>query len=305
LADLPADVAARYRRPDQPAGVKPDHEYLVQLDCSSCHTTDDATAGNVASNPPSSGAYYRPIDFERHCRDCHPLPFEATRPDARLPHGLKAADIANYLARFYASAALPTALPDSSTDKPGVVGDPWRPQRLLPGRSGDPEARAEVERTVAQQITLAQQFLKRQAVCGKCHDERAFQANESTGEGLSPQVAAAAIPAYWLRHARFSHAPHQGLYCSECHAAASAPSSGLAQPPPDRELVMIAGRDTCLRCHAKSSARSETMGPVRADCVLCHKYHGADHATRPDAAPAGGPRRTIADWLAPTSRPKP
>lgn len=324
LADLPADVVARYRRPDQRAGDKPEHEYLVQLDCSSCHRTEDAAAANGQSGPPDSGAYYRPIDFARDCQSCHPLPFDAARPDARLPHGLTASAISDYLRRFYAADGLKKSSTNSTTDKPDASGQPWRPQRLVPGHVGDPQARAEVERTVAQQVTLAQDYLQRQAVCTKCHDEQKPKSTGPSAGELSPQVAPAAIPAVWLRHSRFSHVPHQTLLCGECHAAAEPPpaasnregnpssraASAPVPPLPDRDLVMIAGRDTCLRCHAESSGSPGPTLSVRTDCVLCHRYHGADHSTRPGATPLGtpsspaGPRRTIADWLAPSTGPK-
>jgi len=315
LADLPPEFVERYRRLDQPKGVRPEQEYLVQLDCSSCHRSNgsaDASGASIASSaePPSNGEYDRPISYERDCRACHTLPFDADRPDDNLPHGLAAPAISNQLTQFYAADALDdstedepdVASPDSSTNKARANRDPWRPQRLVPGRSGDSQARADVERTVVQRVTLAQQYLQRQAVCTKCHDVKQLAADDDPDADRSPQVVPAAIPSHWLRHARFNHQPHQSLHCRECHVT----GNSKPESPLDRDLVMIAGRDTCLRCHSRSSTVSGESGPVRSDCVLCHQYHGADQTAHADAASPGAspphstPRRTISDWLAPT-----
>lgn len=318
LADLPADLVERYRQFRATDKPTPDHEQLVQLDCTSCHHALDPAAELGAGRSANTGVDYAPIRFERDCSACHPLPFDAQLPEARVPHGLTPGAIATYLTRFYAAQAL-EPVPADARD----AQQPWRPQRPIPGRTGDQESRAQVERTVVQQVALAQQYLKRQGVCSKCHDERSRDATDSAVEEFAPRVAPAAIPQRWFRHATFSHASHQMLVCAECHAK-TLPSQGENKaettgdaakplgPATDRDEVMIASRETCLRCHASSSPDSTKSGPASSDCVLCHRYHGADYDVRAAAAPRGsplappaGPRRTISDWLAPRPRPTP
>ena len=41
---------------------------------------------------------------------------------------------------------------------------------------------------------------------------------------------------------------------------------------------MIAGYDSCVKCHAPTTAGG-TVG-ARFDCVACHRYHGADKPPR-------------------------
>lgn len=357
LADLPPAAVERYRGSAQPAGVKPDDQYLVSLDCGSCHRGDESTGGSAPSGP-HDVARYQPIRFDRDCQACHSLPFDAARRDATLPHGLDPDAIRTYLRRFYS-----TSDPASKDDELG----PWTPRRPrpasplteapVPGRAGDDATRAEVDRNVSQQVTLAVQFLERQQVCVKCHDVRrqeptaasesqsrsaAAAAINSPGESSAanpavpsvdhpPLVERAGIPATWFHHARFDHRPHRMVECAECHVGTrpqpTDDSAKLDSPQApdgtgtrhaarasDRDVVMIGGRDLCLRCHGGSTNASTGVAAARSDCVLCHRYHGADRTTARSAvsspvpgepaaaAPPASPRRSIREWLEPARR---
>jgi Cytochrome c7 and related cytochrome c len=71
------------------------------------------------------------------------------------------------------------------------------------------------------------------------------------------------VPARWMLHAQFDHESHRAIACDECHAAAN--SSHTAD-------ILMPSIATCRACHGNGSATA--TGRVRADCVLCHGYHG-------------------------------
>lgn len=305
----PAASQRKLRREDLPPADRLRYaaraDGLVQLACADCHQPD----------PRTDGAAMRSIAYAQHCQACHPL-HVAVQPDGpplALPHGTDRATlaalvdgllVARSLAQLRMDATPPAANPPTrrGTDQTASSIDDLP---LVAGRT--------LGRNLAQRLAtdlLRQRTVALRAVAGRClqcHTPR-LPATGSHPEddvalpdGLTelPELAPAAIPSRWLVHARFDHSAHRHVACRECHAAAYrferpepthllAPPAGDARfiPARDADEVMIADRDTCLRCHAP---RQAGQGGARRDCSGCHDYHGgtlrvSQHALPPAAA---------------------
>jgi hypothetical protein len=287
---------------------------LVQLSCGSCHEfatslpPDDVrqmTALLTASKP---GAYSLPVSYGRHCAACHALPYEPEVPDRVMPHGLDAEG----MRRFLVTAALEGAASGRAALDAAV------PPRPLPANSPRPIPAVETLRGEIRATLDASRTFTR-GVCGKCHDVEDATIPvagllEGGGENRSEtwfRVPPTGVPDVWLVKARFSHVPHRGFDCRDCHSAAypaatvgtvstgvtvEASAADMPGSPLDNDRVMIAGRESCTACHAPAGfdAHGKPVGGVRFDCVECHGYHGlgphhsaAEHAIRD----ATGPRR--------------
>jgi hypothetical protein len=145
----------------------------------------------------------------------------------------------------------------------------------LPGTPADIDAK----------VAAAERYLRETNACAKCHQLK--MPDPSPADFALPDVEPANIPQVWLRHARFDHAAHRHMSCADCHAQAY-PPQGSGDPPsptPDQDVVMIAGRDVCLKCHSPGPAisapradrfASGAPGGARFDCVECHQYHLAE-----------------------------
>jgi predicted CXXCH cytochrome family protein len=250
LGDLSEVDREKYRRP----GQKDDE--LVQLDCASCHQQDSARQ------------YMTPVTFEENCRACHALTFEPGKDkgdDKKLvPHGLTPDQIreivqGNYLGEYVKKN--PTVLEKKI-------------QRLpVPSMTEAASDSVEAQRWVDDRVGRAERHLM--TVCGHCHQD------PPPGEPHLVPVKKANIPEVWLQHARFDHNSHRNVdptksaveQCNVCHVKASTSMSS--------QDVLILGREKCLECHGPLSADGK-RGGARADCVECHRYHGADHAIRAD-----------------------
>ncbi len=269
LADLPPEFVEQYRHPNQPRGVQNDREYLVQLDCASCHRLDVtnnrlAATGNIKA--PSSGAYMLPVSFENNCRACHHLNYEPAA-GKEVKHDLKPEEVREFLLGRYVYDAKSGKLAESATR---LV-----PRRPIPGRSPEEFSSPGIPADVDAKVAAAERFLRETNACAKCH---LFKTPDASATDFAlPDVQPANIPQVWLRHARFDHAAHRAMACVECHAQAFPSQSSVDRPArsPDQDVVMIAGRDVCLTCHSPSSA-SGSPSRARFDCVECHRYHGAD-----------------------------
>jgi hypothetical protein len=192
------------------------------------------------------------------------------------------------------------------------------PPRPLPANSPRPIPAVETLRGEIRATLDASRTFTR-GVCGKCHDVEDATIPvagllEGGGENRSEtwfRVPPTGVPDVWLVKARFSHVPHRGFDCRDCHSAAypaatvgtvstgvtvEASAADMPGSPLDNDRVMIAGRESCTACHAPAGfdAHGKPVGGVRFDCVECHGYHGlgphhsaAEHAIRD----ATGPRR--------------
>jgi hypothetical protein len=277
---------------------------LVTLDCGSCHRPDSGhdtpgfgglraaldAAGEPAkavlpARPP--GAHFLPVNFELHCRACHPLRAGEGATGAKgvagfdLPHRRQPSQLegdirAGYLRRLLAADRPELAAPAEPGGRTDGAG-PGGPRTI----------REEVDRLTATAMTR----LTAGDGCAKCHD---------AGGGKVEPVPDRTV---WFRSARFDHTRHRGMTCAECH-----PNTGAAFVAPGAldTSARIAGIDTCRVCHSPAGTKVVRAdgsvlagGGVRHGCTDCHTYHAADHGLWGRGAAARAPARpnTLTEFL--------
>ena len=222
----------------------PDGRKLV---CADCH------------QPDAAGAYMRPVTFEKNCRVCHSLQFDARTPELTLPHGSAA-----YVSAFLHSLAAQYGALAAREEAPDAARFVENKLAGLRSQFGSGE---ELERRVffstatfgpEEQIgTLSGVTRALFPGCAECHEVRAAAAGP-------PEVTAPVMRERWLPEAKFSHAAHAGIACGQCHDAIhSRETADLLLPP----------RETCAQCHSP-------QGGVADSCVECHRYHHPPPAAR-------------------------
>lgn len=245
LEQIPVELRERYRTSPEQA-----LDSLVQLDCKSCHVSEQA------------GAYMLPVTFEQHCRACHPLEVSKT-VDGKLNswnirHGLKQSELRDFLLGVSATSASVSAEEKTSRLTPNLPLPGKTPGNNLAQNLGDPGL-----------VDAWQKSLFREQ-CLKCHaDESATPAilAEPT-DFIKPN-----LPTKWLRHARFNHLAHESwTNCLDCHAGAFA-TDAASKPPLDDGQVLIPNIDNCVQCHAPQSSHATFRATARFDCAECHRYH--------------------------------
>jgi len=265
----------------------------VVLDCQSCHQPDLGTgvrqtvAGGLPTRAP--GAYMAPVNFEQHCKACHPLQFDDANPKATVPHHLQPDKVREFVTSFFKSDS---AKPDAAAARPLA-------NRPLPGKaapSTDPKL-TDQERVERAMRTL---FIGKKT-CGECH----YAEGEVSGSGyltsipnriqVKPTAAVrdagwftqlTPIPEIWYTHAKFDHSKHRTVDCRDCHGAAFPfLDARMQQPNPSASTthwdVMMPGIAKCRECHGPTRVQdgSVTAG-VRHECTECHVYHHGDGIKR-------------------------
>ncbi len=227
------------------SGDKPERR---KLDCTACHQADAA------------GRFMRPINYERHCAECHPLGVRVS--------GETKDDKARRAAEEFARAPAPHRAPDvvravlrqRFTDfalAHRVGGDrlaPEVPQSPLPGPRRAPPITEEQWHWVGRELAQAEKLLfDGPGGCAYCH-----AVEERAGAKGLPVYRKSSLPERWFPHSRFGHTAHRMLSCVSCHAGAPA-SAKTAD-------VLMPTKETCQQCHAP-------RGGARHDCAECHLYH--------------------------------
>jgi len=220
-----------------------------KLVCSSCHVADTAKAG------------FRDLDFQKHCQRCHELKLVTPERTLELPHGQN--DASRFLVEmFYVPSVRQQAATAAASEAATPDGDGNR-RRI--GDAGGDAANPEPASTGPDSRTLVSEVFEYQ-VCGKCH------LIDNTGE--HPKVIPPKLRHTWLPAARFSHAPHNAVPCSDCHQV-------------DKSLtgtdLNLPGIETCRQCHAGT----HDQDGVASTCVSCHAMHRADQqlmSKAPDTA---------------------
>lgn len=333
-ADLPEADRDRYRPANTPLDAP------VQLSCASCHEFGTGLAAGDARQVggllagASPGAYALPVDFQRHCAACHPLPFEGLPRDTAadpaidaasrastgssagaarasaggdatvVPHGLDAAALRRFLEQTYLARGV--------TADPAALLEPVVP-RPLPAAAPAAAPAVALGAAIRGKVAGARRFVRGQ--CGKCH---ALE-DVAVGADAAPWFRAlpTRVPEVWLTKARFDHQAHRQYDCRACHEAAYpdraadalvAARTGAAAMH-ESDLVLIAGRESCVECHAPARLDQETgrrVGGARHDCVECHGYHDrGGHAspwplrtTAAEPGPStGGMRSRVVEFL--------
>lgn len=255
--------------------------------------TDLSHSCEACHKPDLEGRFLKPISFERHCRECHPLLFDHEHfPGQPVPH--ETPDIVRgFLTETYTLKALTGT---------AAVPKPDQTSRPLPGhrdfqRLSKDQAKLVLD-GVAQAEQLAQQHRHKQfgyeatGGCRYCHEVEPVTSKAAT-KYADWKIVCTDIPSRWLSHSQFHHEPHRLLSCTACHA-------GVAQSKNTGD-VLIPSIDICRACHAKhpaewiegikSNAPASTGSPqsppteslkallshvnrgARTSCIECHIYH--------------------------------
>ena len=261
-----------------------DAEGLIRLDCQFCHSpTDDVAAvRDIAwlgdGTRPVSGKFMSLPNYEQHCQVCHaidlvpPVNFNFAS-ELKISHGSGREKLANDLKIYFAlQAAAPQDLPSlwaSSLDIPsGEAPTPlWNADEL------EPELSDQFHEFFSYATTALQ------SACLHCH-----LVNETDGSAGLPTVqlmpavsksrkTSAVYPEQWLKRGRFDHAAHRDTSCATCHAMNDGKTSLIGTANLMSDQPMIAGLESCLRCHQHPQ---HVVAPARAgptNCISCHDYH--------------------------------
>ncbi|MCB0322766.1 MAG: FHA domain-containing protein [Bdellovibrionales bacterium] len=211
---------------------------LVTMQCQDCHEpTDDLHE-------------IKPINFERHCSDCHSLEYDERLPGQSVPHG--SPDVVyNYLYAQYAQLFL---------RKEGVEEEQPSSRRRMPGRTEARLPDIEFSRaSVNEQARNTEEALFTRTACHLCHfvtDMPDAGAGESRYAVESP-----AIPQKWMPDSTFNHGAHQEVSCESCHV-------DVRKSEKTTDLL-LPGKENCYQCHAEA----HVAGKVDSACVTCHSYH--------------------------------
>jgi predicted CXXCH cytochrome family protein len=228
----------------------------VTLTCASCHVTD-------------TDGYMRPIVYEQHCRECHPLRLASLDKQGQdLPHSTVEEVRGVIREKLAGQIERRGRTPFDAQDQPSV------PRLPLPARltmDEDKQLQARVKNAVLEILGP-----EAKGACRHCHrieqqgEEWVVLSradNPQQGNVTNDDPRAEMVPSRWLPHARFDHKSHRAVDCVECHQANSSTETA------DILLPSIA---VCRTCHGNDARSPATR--VSADCVLCHTYHNGTHA---------------------------
>ena len=213
-----------------------------RLACADCH------------RPGPAGVTMQPVRFERDCQDCHRLDFEPEAPDRQLPHG-RPDLVLDMLEEFYARVALAGGFdrPDAEVDPPDVV----ERERTASDELDEGGRRAALAWAQEQAQVVATEMFEYRA-CRTCHE-----VTRTPDAPAGWQVRPVALTQDWFPHAEFTHARHEQMACTDCHAADGSDAS---------TDVLMPDIDNCRECHGGQDA----TGRVASGCTDCHGFHTAD-----------------------------
>jgi cytochrome c551/c552 len=225
---------------------------LKKQGCGSCHQID------------SAGRYMQPIQYDHHCKECHPLLVQVKMPGPAwtktathfakqpLPHpgpGQKPEIVRAALRERFVN--LVRHHPEMAAENPAEDVRPF------PGKGQFAPATKDQMHWVNRQMLEAERMLFDGADgCRRCHQEVKHKPLWRP-KGL-PDYGMPKIPTRWLEKSQFNHHSHRLLDCLECHAQAA--SSTKAQD------VLMPKIDDCRQCH-------KPQGGARTDCFECHTFH--------------------------------
>lgn len=252
----------------------------TQLTCTDCHQLD------------ANGESMRPIVYESHCRDCHPLRFSS-----KLERG--------FSSKLERAAApdphdqghnLPHATPEivRSVMRERLIAYARRhPEEILSPTSRLPnrqQPRTPTPRQEWEWVEQEQRFLEDAIfrlpkpdgtahpsnACLKCHESGAATGVTSPGFVIVPPR----IPTRWMPHSQFRHDRHLEMQCVACHQAttaepAVAPGLSATQTLGSTNVqdILMPPKETCQVCHGATSGPPEVFRRARSNCTECHQYH--------------------------------
>jgi len=211
---------------------------IFRLWCQDCHT------------PEPGGAGFLPINYDKHCANCHPLSFEPMEIDRVLPHG-KAGEVAYEIQAYYQERALKGEY-YNDFDAPAIVT-----QSRFPGETLAGEDRMIALNWAHEKAESVAQEVFEFSVCVECH-----QVEQTQTKPPRWNVVPVRLNQSWLPKARFTHLKHLTMNCVSCHLAPESNNSAE---------ILLPDIDSCRSCHAGVHA----SGKLASTCVDCHGFHVA------------------------------
>ena len=219
----------------------------AKLDCAFCH------------QPDASGAFMKPVAFEKNCRVCHSLQFDPETPQLQLPHG--SAEFVTAFLRSLPKQYAEVAAREGVADANGFVQEKLAGLREQFGGGDDLERRVFFSTAKsAPEIkngTLSGSTRALYPGCALCHEVKSLASG-------SPEITRPVIPERWLTQAKFNHATHANISCTQCHDAIHSK---------DTADILLPAIATCATCHSP-------RGGVVDTCATCHFYHKPQVAAR-------------------------
>ena len=261
------------REEDSRAINKPAVHDLQKMQCAYCHQEQTAGGGRWELEsgkwPVGRGNFMKPIQFDQHCQQCHPLllPLKTEKVPAplkasveaflRMPimHPAKGQSAWNVRAAAR-ERYLKFAQDNGAVLKlPRVALDQWQ---VLPGlpRRGEPVTQGQWDWANERWQEGEKLLFDTKAGCAHCHAEAAKKVRGPDG---LPDFGSPKIPRRWFEHASFDHQAHGFLDCNACHTKAATSDN--------RKDVLIPKLASCQACH------QERSGFAKADCLECHQFH--------------------------------
>jgi hypothetical protein len=281
-------------------------EEPIQLRCDTCHRfdaeDDAARLSRIAKSfvpTRAPGASMLPVAYEKDCRACHPLSFDANDRSRHVRHGVQPRELVDELRQFYAAQIV---------NGDSALLHRFVPPRPMPGRPAPPEV-DRADKAAAQKTLVALKRLFSAAVdedvrssqgvplgrggCVECHDLTPTARQLVDLEAASSlEVKPVVVRSLWYESASFNHATHRALECAACHPGASESKDQTRSLLPD-----IGG---CVGCHAPATiSDGRQQGGAGVSCVECHRYHNGDHPAQGVGARArrGTLEKTVEQFL--------
>lgn len=278
---MEAGVAIPANHPENKDNSPEEISQTKILSCSDCHEMDD------------KGEYFRPINFERHCGDCHELSFVKELSEVKdfqgistepLPHehptiihGILRDRLTTYINNH-------PELLNENAEAPAKENP--LPHKREAGEKIAPQVKAEwVEDHLArlegivQGQTTGPKFRTIQNGCIKCHVVK--PSDEPTG--MNWDVTPPEIPERWLPHSRFRHDRHDMLECYDCHHVRPALDQDRSNDRLDpgsifqsdkAEHILMPSIEMCRSCHGSPVGLPlPHRVKAREGCTECHVYH--------------------------------
>ena len=290
------------RRPKTETGEIAEGDHLAYpMSCTDCHQFDE------------DRRYMKPINFEAHCRSCHPLTFdvdkftqtadpatgETRKVAVTVPHE-EPAVVRGYLSKVYSLDTLDDLERQPKAAESDAVSEL---RRGFPGRDFEASFTADQAKKIFEQIAEEEkslyplEFLKNEiarrdgqevlfkenGACALCHDIEQYETKAGAPANEPWGIVKPNIPERWYMQSRFRHDSHRMLSCVECHFDMK---SGLDSGEPVRPIyesastgdVLMPGRQLCVQCHRTGQVEATGAGDshllgARVDCVECHGYH--------------------------------
>ncbi len=252
-----------YERPDarDPSDLKFNHARHFRsdvpklkrgkLDCISCH------------QPWADGAFYQPVRYEEHCRECHSLQIQQTLPDLHIPHG-DSEKVRFFLAGL--DTSITKSIRASGVTETGDVAERLKQEQEALRKRGlfsaaDLEKRVFVEgdpRGLDSERLMRSGKPKFLTECAKCHT------GKDAPDGSGPEVLPTQTPKRWLAKGAYNHLPHAQYACTDCH--------GAALKSKETSDILLPSQQSCVQCHQPFP--TDKAG-VKFSCDNCHHFHSS------------------------------